>query len=54
MQLEFIVKTQKDIDRVEDFKRAVVEKISDMINDYYWLRKKDFNFEVISQVKKSD
>jgi len=54
LSLVITITSRSKLDNEEEFKDTVLEKIREMINNYYWLRNKKFDFTLEGKIIKKE
>ena len=54
LSLVITITSRSKLDNEEEFKDTVLEKIREMINNYYWLKNKKFDFTLEGKIIKKE
>ena len=54
LSLVITITSRSKLDNEEEFKDTVLEKIREMINNYYWLKNKKFDFTLEGKIIKEE
>ena len=54
LNLVVTITSELELENKREFKNAVLEKIKEMINNYYWLKNKKFDFTLEGKIIKEE
>ena len=54
LNLVVTITSELELENKREFKNAVLEKIREMINNYYWLKNKKFDFTLEGKIIKKE
>jgi len=54
LNLVVTITSELELENKREFKNAVLEKIREMINNYYWLKNKKFDFTLEGKIIKEE